>query len=170
MLSYFVSYLVSPLLRSHSTDIAAERSSRSTSTNSGLPPIVVICIVATGGTSASPTVFLWKNPVISSYYFPPFFPPGPAPLRGKPTIVFVVALGLTSLYLYIRRSRERTKRNEHREKAWQFKDMKRDGLRPTLKTEGGLPSSGSTPVQISDPVLMTEATSSPRYPTRAFRW
>lgn len=107
------------------TDTEAAHNSRA-----GLPPIVIICIVASG--------------------------------------VFFIALGSISLYLYVRRSRERTKRNEHREKAWQFKDMRREGLRPTLKTEG-VPT-GNKPIQISDPVLMTEVTSSPRYPTRAFHW
>jgi hypothetical protein len=84
------------------------------------------------------------------------------------TKVFFIALGSISLYLYIRRLRERTRRNEHREKAWEFKDMQREGLRPSLKTEGA--STGKTSIQISDPVLMTEVTSSPRYPTRAFHW
>ena len=111
-----------------------------------------------------------------------FFPPA-RPLLGKlflkktpfpkrQTKVFFIALGSISLFLYVRRLRERTKRNEHREKAWQFKDMQKNGLRPTLKTEEetGLSSPGNTPIPISDPVLMTEATSSPRYPTKAFRW
>ena len=93
------------------------------------------------------------------------------PLFGKNfqiTKVFIFILGSISLYLYVRRLRERTRRNEHREKAWQFKDMQREGLRPPLKTEGV--STGNIPIQISDPVLMTEVTSSPRYPTRAFHW
>ena len=97
----------------------------------------------------------------------------PASLRGKNNhfikIVFFIVLGSVSLYIYVRRSRERTKRNEHREKAWQFKDMQREGgLHPTLKTKGV--SNSNTPVQISYPVLMSDATSSPRYPTRAFHW
>jgi hypothetical protein len=94
----------------------------------------------------------------------------PAALREKQNFfkqhtVFFIALGSISLYLYIRRSRERTRRNEHREKAWQFKDMQKNGLRPTLKTEG-VPTD-NTPIQISDPVLMTEVTSSPPYPAKA---
>ena len=109
-----------------------------------------------------------------------FFPPArPLLEKKKPPFskttnkkVFFIALGSISLFLYVRRLRERTKRNEHREKAWQFKDMQKNGLRPTLKTEEetGLSSPGNTPIPISDPVLMTEATSSPRYPTKAFRW
>ena len=35
----------------HSTNAASEQRPRSTSTNSGLPPIVIFCIVASGGTS-----------------------------------------------------------------------------------------------------------------------
>ena len=171
MLSYSVSYLASPSLRAHRTNIPAEHSSRSTPTNSGLPPIVLICIAGTGGTS----LLLQSDPLEKPRDLTLLLPSLPArsgTSSGKNNNkVFFIVLGSISLYLYVRRLRERTKRNEHREKAWQFKDMKRNGLRPTLNTEGaGLPTPGHTPIHISDPVLMNEATSSPRYPTRAFHW
>ena len=166
-MSHFVSHLVLPSLCATSTNPTAEHSSRSTSTNSGLPPIVVICIVASCGTSPPTVGSSGKktcNLIVTSS-----LPAGRSSGKNHQTTkVFFVALGSISLYLYIRRLRERTRRNEHREKAWEFKDMKRDGLRPTLKTEGI--STGKSTIQISDPVLMTEVTSSPRYPTRAFHW
>ena len=66
--------------------------------------------------------------------------------------------------------RERTKRNEHREKVWQFRDMQRSGQHPTLKADGKGGKGGSAPIQISKPVLMSEATTSPRYPDKTFYW
>jgi hypothetical protein len=167
-MSYFVSYLVSPSLCATSTNTAAEHSSSPTSTNSGLPPIVLICIIASGGTSL-PTVGSSEKKTCDLIVTSLLSVGGRS--SGKTyqtTKAFFVSLGSISLFLYLRRLRERTRRNEHREKAWQFKDMQREGLRPTLKTDSV--SKGHTPIQISDPVLMTEVTSSPRYPTRALHW
>lgn len=63
--------------------------------------------------------------------------------------------------------RERTKRNEHRDKGWQYRDMKQNGQRLNLKADG---KGGGAPIQISQPVLMSEATTSPRYPDKTFYW
>jgi hypothetical protein len=86
--------------------------------------------------------------------------------KNKQQTVFFIIIGTILIYFYTRQRRERAKRDEHREKVWQFKDMQRSGMRPTLKTDG---KSGA-PIQIAYPVLMSEAAMSPRYPTRAFRW
>ncbi|KAH9987214.1 hypothetical protein BJV77DRAFT_1070625 [Russula vinacea] len=80
--------------------------------------------------------------------------------------VFFIVIGTILLYFYNRQRRERAKRDEHREKVWQFKDMQRSGMRPTLKSD----AKSGAPIQISYPVLMSEATTSPRYPTKAFHW
>jgi hypothetical protein len=72
------------------------------------------------------------------------------------------------VYFYVRRKRELTRRNEHREKVWQFKDMQRSGLRPTLMADGK--EKAGEPIQISYPVLMAEATTNPRYPAKSFYW
>ena len=66
-----------PLFHRDSTDAAPENSSRSTSTNSGLPPIVIICIVASGGTSLLQLNPLKKTCDLTVTSFPP------AALRGK---------------------------------------------------------------------------------------
>ncbi|KAF8490526.1 hypothetical protein F5888DRAFT_1100339 [Russula emetica] len=73
------------LCHSTNTAAAAEHSSRSTSTNSGLPPIVVICIVASGSTSLSYSLEILCDLIclFVFVYFP--FPSRrlPAPLRNK---------------------------------------------------------------------------------------
>ncbi|KAI0267931.1 hypothetical protein BGY98DRAFT_938406 [Russula aff. rugulosa BPL654] len=83
---------------------------------------------------SSPTSDPLEKPRDLTLFLPslPSFPPGPTSSGKNNNKVFFIVLGSISLYLYVRRLRERTKRNEHREKAWQFKDMKRNGLRPTL--------------------------------------
>jgi hypothetical protein len=99
-----------------------------------------------------------------------FFHLSRRPFFGKQTnkqqIVFFIVIGTILLYFYNRKRRERAKRDEHREKVWQFKDMQRSGMRPTLKSD----AKSGAPIQISYPVLMSEATTSPRYPTKAFHW
>jgi len=66
-----------PLYRHDSTDTAPENSPRSTSTNSGLPPIVIICIVTSGGTSVLQLKSSENTCDLTVTSFPP------AALRGK---------------------------------------------------------------------------------------
>jgi hypothetical protein len=154
-----------------SSDTAAEPCPRSTSpTKSDLPSIVIFCIVASAGTSLSVLY------VLSDLTLPfPSLPP--APLREKQSnkqllerTVFFLVIGSILIYFYVRQMRERTKRNEHREKVWQFRDMQRSGQRPTLKADGKGGKGGGAPIQISHPVLMSEATTNPRYPDKSFYW
>jgi hypothetical protein len=164
-MSYFVSYLLY-LSSRHSNDAEAKHYARSTSpTNSGLPPVVILSIVGSAGTSLSELYPPEKCDLTLPSYLPTGRSSGKQQQQTTQTVFFLI-IGSILLYFYLRRRRERARRGEHREKAWQFKDMQRSGQGPNLKPVG---KSGAT-FQISYPVLMPEATSSPRIPTTALHW
>jgi hypothetical protein len=124
---------------------------------------VIFCIVSSAGKSLSKSYTSKKTECLTLPRWPLF---GKTKTNDDP--VFFLVIGSFLLYYYVRQKRERTRRNEHREKVWQFKDMHRSGLGPTPTADGK--DKAGAPIQISYPVLMSEASTSPRYPAKSFYW
>ncbi|KAH8977037.1 hypothetical protein EDB86DRAFT_1349914 [Lactarius hatsudake] len=89
----------------------------------------------------------------------------PALLAIVGVSLFVLLLGATLAYLYVRRRRVHQKRADHRKRTAQFQEMHRAGARPYYA--GGVPVS----LPLSATVSATTASSGekgPRYPIRAY--
>ena len=146
-----------------SNDTALEQCLSKSSTKSEIPAVIIFCIIASAGTSLSKSYTSKKAEHLTHPCWP---------FLGKTKTnndsVFFLIIGSFLLYYYVRQKRERTRRNEHREKVWQFRDMQRSGLGPTLTADSK--DKAGTPIQISYPVLMSEASTSPRYPAKSFYW
>ena len=87
--------------------------------------------------------------------------------------VFVVIMGSILSYFYLRKRRERKKRDEHRWKVWQFKDMQRGGGPPPAPPQSRtFQSSEITLVPSRAPTTdkqMSEAPArGPRYPVKIY--
>ena len=85
-------------------------------------------------------------------------------------------MGSILLYFYLRKRRERKKRDEHRWKVWQFKDMQRSnaGVPPAPPQSLAFQSSEITLVPSRAPTTKTEKQMSeapargPRYPVKIY--
>ena len=109
-------------------------------------------------------------------------PPSPFPTRPvRVKTVFLLIMGGILSYFYIRKRRERRKRDEYRRKVWQFKDMQRTSHPPltatttTRKTSLSQSSSEITlvpsraPIQVTFPTQMSKTPAiGPKYPVKIY--
>lgn len=79
----------------------------------------------------------------------------------------VLLLGVTLVYIYVRRRRVHQKRTEHRVRAAQFQEMHRSGARP-YHAGGNAPIVVSLPLPGSAQEGEKRGMMGPRYPTKAY--
>ncbi|KAI9432283.1 hypothetical protein H4582DRAFT_1117398 [Lactarius indigo] len=95
--------------------------------------------------------------------------PVPALLAIVTVSLFLLLLGATLGYMYVRRRRVQQKRANHRKRTAQFQEMHRAGARPYYAGDAQQPIPVSLP--LSETVSTTTASShekGPRYPIRAY--
>jgi hypothetical protein len=98
--------------------------------------------------------------------------------QNKTKVFFLIIGGLLS-HFYLRKRRERKKRDEHRWKVWQFKDMQRTS-QPPLATTRTIPTTfpssseitlvpSRAPTHVTFPTQMSEtAATGPKYPVKIY--